>query len=105
MNDDIKQNLKEPSIWSRALYMLIFAFFYSVAEVVMFAVVVIQFFMMLITGETNPRLLKLGQNLATYIFQIIQYLSFNSEYLVYPFGAWPGKASYEKVQEQIQDDN
>ncbi len=94
MSNEIKQNLKQHSTWMRGLYMLMFAFFYSIAEIVLFVVVVVQFFLKLFTGQTNPRLLMLGQSIATYIYQIIQYLTFNSDYQSYPFGAWPkGKPS------------
>ena len=89
MNDEIKENIKQQSTWLRGLYMLLFALFYSIAEFVLFAVVIFQFLFKLFTGKTNPRLSKLGQGLATYIYQIIQYLTFNSEYRAYPFGAWP----------------
>lgn len=89
MSDNIKDNLKQQSTWKRGLYMLLFAVFYSIAEVVLFAVVIFQFFLKLFTGDTNPRLQKLGQSLATYIYQIIQFLTFNSDYQSYPFGAWP----------------
>ena len=89
MSDEIKENLKQQSTWLRGLYMLMFALFYSIAEIVLFVVIFFQFLLMLFTGKTNPRLLKLGQALATYIYQIIQYLTFNSDYQSYPFGAWP----------------
>ncbi len=87
--NDVKENIKQQSTWVRGLYMLMFALFYGVAEVVLLAVVVFQFLHKLFTGDTHPRLLKLGQSIATYIYQIVQYLSFNSDYEVYPFGAWP----------------
>lgn len=89
MSNDIKHNLKQQSTWIRGLYMLLFALFYSIAELVLFAVVLFQFLLKLFTNDTNGRLLKLGQSLATYIYQIVQYLSFNSDYQPYPFGAWP----------------
>lgn len=87
--NDMTENLKQQSTWMRGLYMLIFALFYWVAEIVLFAVVIFQFLFKLLTGDTHPRMLKLGQGLATYIYQIVQYLTFNSDYEVYPFGAWP----------------
>ena len=101
MNNDIKENVKQKSIWMRGLYMLMFALFYSIAEVVLFAVVIVQFFFQLFTGKTNTRLLKLGQEIATYIYQIIQFLTFNSDYHSYPLGAWPkGEPSeLKKLQE------
>ena len=89
MSDDVKTNLTTSSTWMRGLYILLFSLFYSVAELVLFAVVIFQFLLKLFTGATNPRLLKLGQGLATYIYQIIQYITFNSDYQPYPFGAWP----------------
>ena len=89
MPNDIKDNIKQPSIWMRGLYMLLFAIFYSIAELVLFAVVVFQFILKLVTGETNERLLVLGQSFATYMYQIIQFLNFNSERKPYPFDLWP----------------
>ena len=89
MSDEIKENLKQQSVWLRGLYMLMFSLFYSIAEIVLFAVVFVQFLLVLFTGKTNPKLLKLGQAIATYVYQIIQYLTFNSDYQSYPFGEWP----------------
>ncbi len=105
MSGEVKENIKQQSTWMRGLYMLLFAIFYSIAEIVMFATVVFQFLLKLFTGETNPRLSKLGQSIATYIYQIIQYLTFNSDYEVYPFGAWPkGEPSELKKLEQSGED-
>lgn len=89
MSNDVKQNLKSQSTWMRGLYMLIYAVFYTIADIVLLAVIIFQFLMKLFTGDTNERLLKLGQGLCTYIYQILQFLSFNSDYQPYPFGAWP----------------
>lgn len=89
MTGSIKENLTQKTTWKRGLYMLLYSIFYGVAEVVLAAVVAFQFVLMLFTGATNARLLKLGQSISTYIYQIIQYLTFNSDYQPYPFGAWP----------------
>ena len=89
MGDTLKQNLKEKSTWLRGLYMLLFILFISVAKVVILAVIIFQFLSELITHKSNPRLLKLGQSLSTYSYQILVFLTFNSEYRPYPFGAWP----------------
>lgn len=89
MSNEFTDNLKQQSTWMRGLYMLMFTLFYSLAEFVLFAVVIFQFLLKLFTAETNPRLHKLGQSIATYIYQIIQFLTFNSDEQPYPFGAWP----------------
>lgn len=89
MSNDIKHNLKNQSTWKRGLYMLMFTIFSRIAEVVLFTIVVFQFLFKLLTGDTNERLRKLGQSISTYIYQVFQYLNFNSDYQPYPFGAWP----------------
>ena len=97
MNDEIKQNIKEKSTWLRGLYMLLFLIFYSVAKVIIFTVITFQFVLSLLTGKTNDRLVKLGQSLSTYIYQIMTFLTFNSDEHPYPFGTWPsGQPSVKK---------
>jgi hypothetical protein len=89
MSEDVKNNLKSQSTWKRGLYMLLFILFSRIAEVVLGAIVIFQFLLKLFTGETNDRLRKLGQGLTTYVYQVFQFLAYNSEYQPYPFGAWP----------------
>jgi hypothetical protein len=101
MSNDVKENLKSQSTWIRGLYILIYGVFYTIAEIVLVAIIVFQFLLMLFTSETNERLGKLGQGLSTYIYQILQYMSFNSDYQPYPFGAWPkGEPKAAKLSDQ-----
>ena len=86
----LANNLKSKSIWMRLLFMLVITFLYSVSRIVVGAVVVVQFFWVLFTGETNQKLLVFGKSLATYTNQIILYLTFNTEERPYPFDVnWP----------------
>ena len=103
MTNKLMHNIKDSSIWKRGLYMLLCSFFYSIAEVVLFAVVIFQFVLTLFTGETNQRLLKLGQSLSTYIYQIIHFLSFNSEHIPYPFSGWPRAEPRDLRQNQVRE--
>jgi hypothetical protein len=101
MSNDVKENLKSQSTWVRGLYILIYAVFYTIAEIVLFAVIAFQFLLKLFTADTNERLGKLGQGLSTYIYQILQYMNFNSDYQPYPFGAWPkGEPKAAKLVDQ-----
>ena len=105
MDDELKQNIKEPKTWLRGLYMLLFLVFYSVAKVIIFAVIAFQFILTLLTGKTNDRLVKLGQGLCTYLYQILTFLTFNSNEHPYPFGAWPkGAPSVKKQEKQIKEE-
>lgn len=86
----LKKNLKSRSTWLRLFFMLVVVLLYSVSRLVVSAVVVLQFFWVLFTGGTNKRLVDLGQALATYTYQIICYLTFNTEERPFPFDAdWP----------------
>lgn len=101
MSEDVKDNLKSHSTWKRGLYMLLFVFFSRIAEVILAAIVLFQFLLKLFTGETNDRLRKLGQGLTTYVYQVFQFLAYNSEYHPYPFGAWPkGEPRPAKLADQ-----
>jgi len=89
VDEEFKQRLQEKSTWVRAVYMVIFAIIFGLLEVVIATVVVFQFFISLFTGSTNERLVKLGQSLSTYLYQITLFLTFNSNDHPYPFGTWP----------------
>lgn len=97
MDRKIKENLKETSTWLRALYMFLFLIIYWVAEVIIGAVIFFQFLSVLITSSKNEKLLSLGQSLSTFIYQIMTYLTFNSEVRPYPIGEWPTGTPSENV--------
>lgn len=103
MDKELKKNIRERKTWLRGLYMLLFLIFYSVAKVIIFAVIAFQFVLTLLTGKTNGKLVKLGQSLSTYIYQILTFLTFNSDSHPYPFGVWPGGApSVKKTTKNIE---
>lgn len=87
------------SIWVRGLYMLLFVLFYSVAEIVMGVVVIVQFGYRLFNEENHPRLLRLGAAIASYVYQVLRFLSFNTEKMPFPFSDWPeGEAAEEPLE-------
>ncbi|MEH6472199.1 MAG: DUF4389 domain-containing protein [Halopseudomonas sp.] len=79
----------DQSAWMRGLMMLIFAFCLGVAKFVMFTVVIFQFLSVLFTSDTNPNLLQFGQALSRYQYQIMLFLTYNSEEQPFPVGDWP----------------
>ncbi len=91
MKDDLKANLTSGERWLRLLYMIMFAVIIQVTGAVMWLLVVLQFFFSLITGNDNSQLRELGRGIATYVFQILQFLSYNSEEKPFPFSDWPSK--------------
>ena len=100
LNEDLKENVKDSGVWKRVFFMLLFGILYSVAEVVLVAVVVFQFLSVLFTRNKNDRLLDLGGDISTYIYQVLRYLTYNSEERPYPFSAWPADKEEIKVPER-----
>jgi hypothetical protein len=89
MNTSVKSNITRRSTWLRALYMVLFAVIYNVTEIVLIAVVVLQFVLVLFSAETNQRLLAFGKGLSMYVYQIFLFLTYNSEEMPFPFSPWP----------------
>ncbi len=85
----IIENFFNKGTWIRGVMILLFTIFYSIAEIMVTAVVIFQFLYVLFTGERNPRLLEFGQSLSMYIYQMMQFFTFNSEEKPFPFGEWP----------------
>jgi hypothetical protein len=83
-------NIKSRSTWLRLFFMLVIVILYGVSRIITGAVVALQFFWLLFTGVANERLQQLGQALATYTYQIILYLTLNTEQRPFPFDSdWP----------------
>ena len=82
-------NDKPENIWMRGMYILLFGFIYSAAEVVMIAVVALQFVFILFTQSKNLKVLEFGADLSEFLYQIFRYLTFNSDSRPFPFADWP----------------
>jgi hypothetical protein len=53
-------------------------------------IVILGFFYVLFTGEVKPEIRTAGQSIATYIYQISRYLTFNTDMKPFPLGGeWP----------------
>jgi len=98
MKDELKANMTSAESWKRGFFMLLFLLFYSLAEMVVLAIALFQFGSSLITGSINEQLKRFGASLSVYIYQIMGYLTYNTEEKVYPFGDWP------KVDEEEESD-
>jgi len=85
----VEECIKDKNVWIRLLYMVLFTILYSIAEVVIFAVAVYQFLYVLFTGNKDEKILNLGKSLSAYVYQVLQFLTFNTESKPYPMGDWP----------------
>ena len=103
-NEELKHNLTSTNQWVRLVYMVLFAVLLEIAGFVMLAVVIAQFIFAIFTGNANDNLRRLGDQLASYIYQTLQFLIYNSEEKPFPFSEWPESevedlSSYESAEE------
>jgi len=97
--DELKKNIKDSSVWKRLLFMILFSILYSAAEVVLAVVVLYQFLSILITADKNEKVLSFGAQISTYAYQILSYLTFNTENKPFPMSDWPSdKPLTEKLK-------
>ena len=89
MSNELKQNLTRGETWVRLLYVILFAAIYTVAEVVLVAVIVVQFGFVLISGKRNQNLLRFGGSLSRYMYDVLLYFTFKSDVKPFPFDDWP----------------
>ena len=82
----IEENLKSRTTWLRLIFMCIFCVLASLTGMVGSVIVVLGFLWVLFTGEVNRELRQVGQGIANYMYEIIRYLTFNTEDKPFPFG-------------------
>ena len=83
------QFLKNRNVWKRGLFMLLFIFLMGVTKFVTLVVVALQFLVVLFTGKYNDNLLHLGKTLSVYQYQILLFITYNSEFQPFPIGEFP----------------
>ena len=86
----IEENLKSRATWLRLAFMVISVMLLSVTSVVGSLIVILGFFWLLFTGEINRQMQQVGQSIAAYIYELIRYLTFNTDEKPFPMGGkWP----------------
>lgn len=95
MSAGLKENLSRGETWRRVLFVILFGLIYTVAEIVVVAVVVLQFGFVLVTGSRNALLLDFGAGLSEYVYQILRYVTLTGEIKPFPFAPWPEAGSHE----------
>lgn len=87
--DQIKQNLLSPDAWLRILLMAGFAVAAWLTLLVLGVIVLVQALLVLITGFPNANLQRFGLIAGAYLFEIIQFLLYNTEDKPFPFAPFP----------------
>ena len=103
MDEKIVSNLKSESRWLRLLFMILYATLGYLAILVAALLACFQAVIGFITGSPNARLKEFSAGLNQFIFQSVQFLTYNSEEKPFPFSDWPGKSSYNEDDDPYLD--
>ncbi len=90
---ELEKNLRSKRTWLRLVTMILFAIIFVLATWLTAAIVVLQFLVVLVSGDTNSNLQNLGSSMGIYLHNIVDYLSYNSDDLPFPFADWPVASS------------
>jgi hypothetical protein len=79
-----------PDLGTRIVYMVLFAFVFWLLCWILTLTAIGQLLVRATSGQNSHDLTRLGAGLGAYARQIIEFLTFVSEIVPYPFTAWPG---------------
>ncbi len=83
-----EQSTKTHLSWERILHMLVLTMAYAIAEAVLIGLITGQILFRMVSKEVNQPMCRLSKHLSDYLYQILLYLSFNSEEKPFPFHDW-----------------
>lgn len=78
-----------PTLGARALYMLLFALVFWILCWTLAITAIAQLGLTVLAARPNADVARFGAGLAAYARQIIEFLTFVSERIPYPFSEWP----------------
>ena len=88
MDDNTKKHIVDVRTWSRIIYIILFAIAFNVAEFIIAAITIVQFFTVLLTGGRNERLAEMGGSVGEYISEVTAFLTYNSDHKPFPVSGW-----------------
>ena len=104
--DDIVDNLREPSAWIRVLFMVGFALvLHLIVGPIIIVLMIVQALFKLIAGESNFNLRRFGRALGQWVYEVIQFLTYNSPEKPFPFSDFPPLEDEEETGEGKKSKN
>lgn len=86
----------QSNVQKKVLKALFFILFYFISYAVWglsIGISIFQYFCALVLKEPNQYLLDFSKNLNLYLFDIVRFISFNTETKPFPFSPWPNSGT------------
>lgn len=100
MDEELNIHLSHAQTWKRIFFMLLFAVILTIVRWLTWAVILLQLFFVLISGEKNGNILNFGRSLAIFDYHLVLFLVFGTEVLPFPFSPWNMTANLKSPNER-----
>jgi hypothetical protein len=87
-NAQQSQLIESRDVWKRGLFMLLFAIAFSIGQIVLNAMAVVQFVWLLVTRERNEYLAHFGASLSNWFAEVARFQSGASDDKPFPWRPW-----------------
>lgn len=104
MSEEMKNNLLNIKTYQRLALMLIFVVIYGIVELIIYAIAIFQWGVLLFTGKLYANLKEFGAAIAAYLYDIVKFLTFETEHLPFPFESWHYNEPKEEREEPKNED-
>jgi hypothetical protein len=91
MNQTLKEKLSATDKWMRGLYMLLFLVIFCVARFIVYVLAIFQFVCSFFMAEQNKQVKDFGKSVSIYTYQMLSFLTYNTETKPFPFLPWPNE--------------
>lgn len=91
MDNNLKEKLLVKSKWLHGAFMLFFMIIKYLVSWLIILIALFQFITDLLANKPNDKLLEFTKHLNSYLLQIVNFLTFNSDTKPFPFTNWPGE--------------
>ncbi len=102
MNDEAQGLSSRKPIAIRLLYTLLYVAIFEVVKTIIFLVIIFEYFLLLITLKHNEPARTFANQVATYGYRLMRYLTLNENQRPFPFSDFP--AEIELPDEEVSFD-
>ena len=99
----VKENAQNKDTWLRGLFIVVFGIIFYFLYIVIWLTVIFQFLTKVLTGELNDNLTRFSQSLTRFAFQILLYITFQSEERPFPFSPWPEEEDAISLPDNVDE--
>ena len=91
MDKQLKKKILSVNKWTRLLFIFLFILIEYIVSWLIIIASLFQFLVDLMLDKPNNRLEEFTRHLNTYLLQIANFLTYNTDIKPFPFAPWPGE--------------